>query len=428
MSLSFSLRFRKQNFANKILLEKEGEIVFDRQFFKLKGKGANDIGENVNFTDIKEIRLNKEEFIFTTFSKEKFTLCGLGSDFESFLEDFYRLKNEYFAENLFMKIGMLQGSFDCFAEGGNEQFGKNQTLGKGVIYFYEESIVLIPRMSDAQVFYLNFLKTHEFNDSDYTLTLENEGGQKLIISRLGSSFEQAQSILEKCLEKMYQTVLNQLGKVLPGFSVQILLKLAFMMRHGKAVSLNTLKKIDATLPQKMLELAFANNPLLEEKIRFVRGLDKDEQFYLGFSFESADYDIKTTAWFLCALPTLNTLIVGIASDAKDKRIFFFRIVMEQGMAADKVGGKILELNQCMILFENDFGPLYKDKMELRKTKYKVAVLKLAFLRLFRRSLLGVSIAENAEKFKDDANKYLAMAKVLHKPTMRHRQIFKSTLK
>jgi hypothetical protein len=115
----------------KFCWKKKGKLFLTGSFFKLKGKGANDVGENINFTDIKEIRQSKEEFVFTTFAKEKFTLGGMGSDFESFLEDFYRLKNEYFAENLFMKIGMLQGSFDCFAENSSAQFGKTQTLGKG---------------------------------------------------------------------------------------------------------------------------------------------------------------------------------------------------------------------------------------------------------------------------------------------------------
>jgi hypothetical protein len=120
--------------------------------------------------------------------------------------------------------------------------------------------------------------------------------------------------------------------------------------------------------------------------------------------------------------------MGISNSPNDRRVFFFRIVMEQGIATDKLEGKVLEINQCMVMFDYDLGPLLKDKNELRKTKYRVAILRMAFLRLFRRSLLGYSQALDLEKFKDDTNRYFMLAKVMKKPLLRHRQMFKPVLK
>ncbi|MBD3270769.1 hypothetical protein GF376_04540 [Candidatus Peregrinibacteria bacterium] len=429
MALSYSLNFKKFNLQGRLVLEKEGEVVFNRNHFRLKGKGANDHGEVIHFTDIKEIRIEKDLMIFVTFSKDKWILSKFGTSFEQFLEDFYKLKNEFFVDNLFMKMGMLAGEFDCHAEMIN-QFGKVINKGVSSIQFYEQSIVIIPKLADAFVIYLNFLKHHEFNEESYELKLENDAGVKVIISKLGSHFEEAESIMDMNLEKMYQKILSNLNLVFNGFPIQTLLKLAYMIRNGRCVSLQSLKKLDPSLAQKILEVSFEGNNELEQKIQFLRSMDDENELYLGMTFENngSAYDVNIKAWYLCALPNLNTIVIGKSNNPDENKSFFFRIVMEQGDPKEKLPGKVLEVNQCMVLFDYDLSPIHKDKNELRKSKYRVALLRLAFLRLFRRSFLGYTDATNMETFKNKADRFFTQAKVLHKPVLRHRQIFKSTLK
>ncbi len=429
MAVAYSVKFKKLNFSGKIILEKEGEIVFDRKYFRLKGKGANDHGEIVNFIDIKENRADKDKFIFTTFAKEQFELSRFGDSVENFLGDFYRIKNEFFAENLFMRVGMLMEQFDCSVEVIN-QFGKSINKGFSVMQVYEQSILFLPKFSDAFAVNLNFMRHHQFMDDEYLLQIEADSGTKINVYRLGSHFDTVRECLEGCLEKMYQRVLTQLNSVLPGFSLPVLLKLAYAIKDGKAVEIPALKKLDAALPARVMELAFAGNPDLEKKIQFVRSLDKEEKFFVGFSLvnDQEARDVKVRAWFLCALPTLNTIVMGLSNNPADRRIFFFRIVMEQGLAIDRMEGKVLEINQCMVMFDYDLSPLLKNKDELRKTKYRVAILRMAFLRLFRKSLIGFSQAADQEKFKDDANRFFTLARMMKSPPQRHRHMYKPVLR
>jgi len=424
MSINYSLRFKKLNIAHKVLVEKEGEIVFSQKYFILKGKGAHDQGETFYFTDIKELRTESDTFIFTTFHREQVILSAFGTSMENFFRDFYRLKNLFFAEHLFMKVGMLLQEFDCGIEYVN-QFSKTVTKGRAKMQIYEGSIVFFPEIGDAFTVYLNFLKNHEFHEDEYVLEMEIDNGCKVLVSKLGSQFEDCQQAVESCMGKMYERVLNQLNQVLPGFSLQALLKLAYQIRSGRCVPVQSLKKIDATLPERVFDLALKDNPLLQEKIQFLRSLDKDEQFDVGFCFENVDggRDVKVKAWFLCALPSKNTFVLGISTNEKDLQTYFFRIVMEQGTPKERMAGKILEINQCMVLFDYDLSPLFKDKNELKKSKYRVAVLKLAFLRLLRRSFLGKSQAAVLEAFKGDAERFFAQALALRKPVLRHRQMF-----
>ena len=96
MAVSYSVKFRKLNFAGKLLVEKEGEIVFDRKYFRLKGKGANDHGEIVNFIDIRDTFSAKDKFTFMTFSRETYELSRFGDSVENFLADFYKIRNDFF--------------------------------------------------------------------------------------------------------------------------------------------------------------------------------------------------------------------------------------------------------------------------------------------------------------------------------------------
>lgn len=417
MAVSYSVKFRKLNFAGKLLVEKEGEIVFDRKYFRLKGKGANDHGEIVNFIDIRDTFSAKDKFTFMTFSRETYELSRFGDSVENFLADFYKIRNDFFAENLFMREGMLVGQYDCSVELSN-QFGKSLNKGVTVMQIYEESILFLPRYSDAFSVNINFMRHHDFLEDDYLLQIETDSGTKINVSKLGSHFEECQEALESCLEKMYQRVLTQLNEVLPGFSLQVLLKLAYAIKSGKAVELATLKKLDASLPQRLMELAFANNPEMLQKVQFIRGLDKEEKFYLGLSFATSNgsRDTQTRAWFLSALPSLNMMVMGLTNNPADQRVFFLRIVMEHGIPTDRLESKVLEINQCMVLFNHDLTPLLKDKNSLKKTRYRVAILRMAFLRLFRRSMLGISQTGAPDKFKDDANRMLMLAKApLHLP-------------
>ena len=84
----YNLKYKKLNQFQKVLLEKEGEIVISKDGFQLKGKGAGDVGEMISFADIKEWKTKDDIVVFTTVSKEKFVLGNMGNLFNDFLRDF----------------------------------------------------------------------------------------------------------------------------------------------------------------------------------------------------------------------------------------------------------------------------------------------------------------------------------------------------
>ncbi|HRY91218.1 MAG TPA: hypothetical protein P5229_02655, partial [Candidatus Gracilibacteria bacterium] len=190
---------------------------------------------------------------------------------------------------------------------------------------------------------------------------------------------------------MYEKIINNLLEFLPGFDAATLLKLASKMRDGKGIQYSSLKKMHDDLPSKLWDLALQGNADYEDKLKLLRSLSGDENFYLGFSFQNKDRrEVVAKTLFLFALPDKNTIVLGTMANppAMDKHFYFFRIIMQQGDAREKLASKIMELNQCMLLFKFDLTPLYKDRKELNKSRYRTAIKRLSFLRLIRKSYLG----------------------------------------
>lgn len=402
MALTYSLKYKKLTLFNRVILEKEGEVIIDRQSFRLKGKGAQDQGETIYFGDMKDLMIKDDCLSFTTFSKDKYVLTNFSNLFDSFLKDFLRVRNDYLADSLFMKVGMLISEYDCSVEIVNTR-GKIVPKGKSRIQLYEGSIVIIPETRECMVVYLNFLKNHEFDEDDYLLRLFIDNGQIINISKLGTAFEEVQETMESLLGKMYERSINSLAEVMPEFNAGTLLKLVYKLKEGRLVPFSSLKKIHEDMPAKVETLLFENNPGMKEKINFLRKKGKDENFFFSFSFlrklNGGDAILKS--WFLCALPEQNIIAIGSTSDPNNNTVHFFRIIMQQGDALDKLPAKVLEIDQSMIIFKFDLSPIIKDRKELRKSKYRTVLKRLSFLRLLRKSYMGASSANDLAKFDED---------------------------
>lgn len=405
MALTYSLRYKKLNSINKVVLEKEGEIVIDRYSFRLKGKGAQDTGEDIFFGDMKDLFIKDERITFSTYSKDKYILLDFSNLFDSFIRDFFRVRNQYLADNLFMKSGMLVHEYDCQAE-IISVYGKTVPRGKCKIQFYEGSILIIPELKDCFSINLNFLKNHEFDEDEYVLRLFLENGQNIIISKLGTTFEDARSTLESILGKMYERAVVNFSEAFPGFNAKTLLKLIQKVKDGKFVPLAVLKKIDDELMPRIDELLVFGNPSMKETVAYLRKSAGDNNYYVSLSFtrKKAGEDLVPNIWFLAGLPDQNIVVLGQSSNPAQNSLYVYKIIMQQGVALEKLPGKVFEVEQALLTMKFDMDPLFKDRKDLKRTKYVTAIRKLSFMRLLRKSfalkIMAGGSAEAVKKLND----------------------------
>ncbi|MFA7686093.1 MAG: hypothetical protein WCX95_04825 [Candidatus Gracilibacteria bacterium] len=418
MEVSYNLRYQKSNFSNKVIIDKEGEIIIYGKGFRLKGKGAGDKGELINFSELKEFYYKDEKIIFITFNKEKYILSDSGNLFDQLLIDIYKARNEFLMDALFMKSGKLKAEF----EGNFERLSKfNKLINKGhaKVKLFEKSLVLVPEIQDAFGINFDFVSFYEFDELDYFLKVVTDDGSTTTISQLGNDYEFFQEKMDMLLGGMYETIVNDgLKKAFQEFHAGVLLKLAYRMKNGKAVSLKEIKKMDKDLAARVEEFIFENSNLKEMSSSF----KPTDDSYILFGL-TRDEAVKGSfiRWLIFVMPDKNLVGFSIlprwieggkSSEAvRPCEMFFYKIIMEQGVPSEKYEDKIRELNQALVVLNFAKDPCYKDKRELKYSPYQYAIRKLPFLRILRKSFVGKIAASTPQDFQKQADELFNKAKL-----------------
>lgn len=412
MSLSYNLRFRRMSPAGRVTLEKEGELVLYEKGLRLRGKGANDQGGVLSFSDIKEFTIEGDRIMIHTFLKENFELSSIGSSFDQLVRDLYQVRNNFLVEALFLRQGKLIAEFDAYFERSN---ASERDLGKGraIVRLYEESIVVIPLEHDAFSLSIHFMSQQDFDDDEYSLKIVMENGIVVMLSQFGSNYDDFQEQFYAAMSQMYQSVINQLEYQFIDFGKEQLVKLAHLMRKGKAARMKDIAKIDKDLAKKVEECIFKDE-MFAQTIAPLREKVDDEHLFIGLSVADGKKEIYKFI-VIFALPTDNLIACTLGAYEKDIRkvqdTYFFRIVMEQGVASDFVTQKVFEINQAYLLLNFVPDPFYKDKRELKNSIYKLAIRKLSFLRILRSSFLGRCPSILPELFSRNFDKVIQKSRV-----------------
>lgn len=420
MEVSYNLRYQKSNFSNKVIIDKEGEIIIYGKGFRLKGKGGNDKGELINFSEVKEFYYKDEKVIFITFNKEKYILSDCGNLFDQMLIDIYKARNEFLTDALFMKAGKLKAEF----EGNFERFSKFMKVinkGHAKVKLYERSLVLVPEIQDAFSIHFDFVNFYEFDELDYFLKIVTDDGSTVNISQLGNDYEFFQEKMDALLGGMYETIVNDGLKIaFQEFHAGTLLKLAYGMKNGKAVSLKEISKMDKDLAKRVEEFIFENNNF-KEMTKSLRNPLDDNHVFFGIT---RDETVRGSfiRWVMFVLADQNLVAFSILprwlqegpktpENAKPFDMYFYKIIMEQGVPSEKFEDKVREINQALVVLNFAKDPCYKDKRELRHSPYQYAIRKLPYLRILRKSFVGRVSTNDPKEWEKQAQEVFSKAKL-----------------
>ncbi|MBU1151289.1 hypothetical protein KJ632_00505 [Patescibacteria group bacterium] len=404
MEVSYNLRYQKSNFSNKMITDKEGEVIIYGKGFRLKGKGAQDKGELINFSEIKEFYYKDGRVIFITFAREKYVLSDMGTLFDQLLVDLYRARNEFLMDALFMKGGKMkaefEGNFERFSK-----FGKHINKGQAKVRLYEKSMVVVPSNQDAFSLHYDFVNFHEFDEGEYNLKITMDDGSSIIFSQFGDDFEFFEERLNELLGGMYEVLVNSvLREVFGEFPVATLLKLAYKMKGGKAVSHHDIRKMDEDMAVAVEKFVLGDEEIVEKLACVSEGVDEYNVMY-GIAKDAKVKD-GFVKWVMYVRPEDNLVGAAILPRWENEpfEMYFYKIIMEKGRPADKFVDKVLEVNQALVVLDFVKDPCFKDKRELKHSPYKYAIRKLPFLRILRKSYAGkvggADAASWAKEFKE----------------------------
>ena len=435
MEISYNLRYQKSNFSNRVIIDKEGEIIIYGKGFRLKGKGAADKGELINFSEIKEFYYRNDKIFFITFTKEKYTISESGTQFDQMLIDVFKARNEFLMDALFMKGGKLKAEF----EGSFQRVSKfAKLINKSPAKFrlYEGSLVIVPPKQDAFSIHFDFVNFYEFDELDYQLKIVMDDGTTISISQLGNDYEFFQEKMEGLLGGMYGELVNDVLKVaFMEFHATTLLKLAYKMKGGKAASLKEIQKMDKELAVAVETFIFQDENL-KKKMKMLRDLCDENQVFYGIAKDDA---VKNSfiRWVMYAVPEKNVVgfcilprwqeggrsvvsaegasggkaPVNLARPAERYDTFFYKIIMENGNPALKLEDKLMEINQALVNLHFAKDPCYKDKRDLRHSPYQYAIRKLPYLRILRKSFVGQANAVEVDQWQKQVEQVFKNAEI-----------------
>ncbi len=400
------------NLAGRVTLEKEGEVILMDKGLRLRGKGAQDRGELLLFSDMRDVTTEGDTVMISMFTKERFILDHVGGLFDQMVKDIFAVRNDFLIEALFLKQGKLIQEFDGYFERAHTS-GRELGTGRAKIRLYEESIVVIPQEHDAFSLCYHFMQMQEFDDDEYAFKTTMENGVIVMLSQFGNGYDEFQEMFYQEMSRMYQEVIHELEYLFIDTDKEKLVKLAHLMRRGKAVRLKDIAKIDRDLADKVMHCVFKDD-MFAKTIQPVRSRADEEHTFIGLSVADGKKEIYRFMVVL-AIPADNLMACTLGSYEKDIRkvqdTYFFRIIMEQGVAEDYVVAKVSELNQACLMLNFVPDPLYKDRRELKNSIYKFAIRKLSFLRMLRGSFLARCPSILPDLFSRNLERVLQKSKV-----------------
>ncbi len=225
VAVNYTLYDDESNIKNK----GEAKATFDEQYLTLTVM----FGEPMLFAYTDIVGISDYDYkvdLFLT-SKEKLNLWGLGYQYEDFLFQLYKLRNELMLKYLLIEESLLQAGFEAQYTKLDSNGQINQT-GKSEIRLYDNAIVVLPQKNEP--IRLPYCYITNVNKQDYKLTITNESQEKIELIWLGQNFDPLAKALSDAINKMNLRTQQTIKELIPEATPITINKIAALMKDGRA--------------------------------------------------------------------------------------------------------------------------------------------------------------------------------------------------
>jgi hypothetical protein len=432
-------------------IKKEGEArtALDEQYLTL----AVMFGEPMLFAYTDIIGISDYDYKIDLFltSKEKLNLWGLGYQYEDFLFQLFKLRNELTLKYLLMEESLLQGGFEAQYTQYDLKGQTNQT-GNCEIRLYDNALVILPQKSDP--IRLPYCYVTNLNKQDYKITVTNEFLEKIELNRLGQNFDPLAKALSDAINKMILRTQQTIKQLIPEATPITINKLANLMKDGRAAKR---KEIEELSPDFWRRLAKRIDEAgISAEYEFLNSLSAKDQVCVGIKRGLMGDLTGIYTWMLFPLfnPGTDRLSNTIALEAfntpeneeksKEQKTensyseteqensqppdeapkpattmatYFFRAIGRREYSQNKdedltnsLDSFMKNINRSMIEINFRREPIYltDDQLESTEyTQYRFAVAKIPSLKTLRNQFIGRVIHASQEQWKTDVTSLLA---------------------
>ena len=368
----------------------------------------------ISLRDIEKISPGDYRLELLLSSGEALILYHLGYLFDDFRRELTRLRHEMLSKDLLMQ--------ECLRKAGQEaecalstESGAIVFEGKAEPRLYETGLVIFP--SEADPFRLPYSSIDSIEEKDYTLTLNTDSGETLVLSRMGRGFEPFREALSQVMNELILKVQSSLQEMLPGAGPAVIRKAARLMKEGKAARRGDLEALSPELWTNLEQRLEAVG--IRHEYEFLSALSRREMCCIGMKRGLLGDLTGEYIWFLIPIYSLdaakpgNVMAMEAASAAGGGRAtYFFRLTGREDYAKfsdsetldHTVEAMITQVNRCMLAINFRREPIYlpEEKLEeARYQKYRLAIRKIPALQELRRLFIGRVFHRSPEQWEQD---------------------------
>lgn len=442
-----AVNYRLRDEESNVKSEGEAKAILDKQYVTL----MVGFGEPMLFSYTDIIGISEQEYRISLFltSHETLDLSGLGYQYEDFLSEVFRLRNEILLKYMLMKESLMEAGFNAQFSWFGSQGQVNQS-GNCELRLYETALLILPQKNEPiRVPYCYVSQTSKI---EYRLVLSTEFGERFEFSKLGDKFDAFCKSLSDAFNKMMLRSQTTIKEMIPETDPLKTYKLATLMKDGRAAKRKEIDALSTDLWRRLTkrigeagldqEYVFLDAMALrdQECVGVKRGLMGDltgDYIWLLFPFFSSGSNRPLNAVGLEAFSTSTSNEKGLevqsekndASEASNEEdieeksstangmaTYFFRILGRQAYAQandeelrTELDNFVRNINRCMIDINFRREPIYlsDDSLDSPKyTQYRFAVAKIPSLRVLRNLFIGRVIHSSFDRWKTDVTDLL----------------------
>jgi len=447
--MEVAVNYKLYNDQSDIKNEGEARATLDEKYLTLTVM----FGEPMLFAYTDVVGISDYDYkvdLFLT-SKEKLNLWGLGYQYEDFLFQLYKLRNELILKYLLMEESLVQAGFGAQYTQLDSNGQANQ-IGNCEIRLYESALVVLPQKSEP--IRLPYCYINNLNKLDYKLTITTEYLEKIELTRLGQNFDPFSKALSDAINKMILRTQQNIKELIPEATPIAINKLATLMKDGRAAKRKEIEQQSADfwrrLTKKMDEAGITT------EYEFLNSLATKDDVCVGIKRGLMGDLTGTYIWMLFPLlnPGTNRLSNTIALEAFNTKdnveenkeqpaintdsetgvetnqnqieeqkpattgaTYFFRATgrkeysqtKDEDLAKD-LDGFVKNINRYMIEINFRREPIYLTENQLESTEYtqyRFAIAKIPSLKILRDQFIGRVIHASQEQWKSDVTSLLA---------------------
>jgi hypothetical protein len=426
--LEVAVNFKLRDANSNVKSEGEAKAVLDEKYLTL----IVAFGEPMLFSyaDIVEISDYDYKVDILLISREKLNLWGLGYQYEDFLFQLFRLRNELLLKYLLMEESLLQAGFEA-------QFtmldpnGQMSQTGNCEIRLYETALVVLPQKGEP--IRLPYCYISQVNKADYKLAVTSEFGEKTEFSMLGEKLDPLARALSDAFNRMMLRTQESIKELIPDVDPSTVHKLAALMKDGRAAKRKDIEQLFPDFWRRLTKKI--EEAGISTEYEFLDSLAAKDQVCVGLKRGLMGDLTGSYTWLLVPLRNaglsrlsnavaLESFIAQDNSQEKEEQTratagatYFFRTMgrKEYSQATDEdltgeLENFIRNINRCMIDTNFRREPILLSEDQLASNeyvRYKFAIAKMPSLRILRRLFIGRVIHSLPEQWKSDVASLLA---------------------